>query len=126
MHPICAAIQSVGIGRRDVERDGTTGVGRALLPAVLLHGCFDFMLFAIGVLEFANISEDDFVPDDDNIFPEADPDVPSTLELPSAPSLVIALVLTLAGLAYYFFISQQQKLRLNALVAAWDSSLALT
>jgi hypothetical protein len=119
VHPICAAIQSVGIGRRDVERDGTTGVGRALLPAVLLHGCFDFMLFAIGVLEFATSSEDDLVP-------AADPDAPSTLELPAAPSLVIALILTLAGLAYYFFISQQQKLRLNALMDARDSSIALT
>ena len=64
VHPLCAAIQSIGIVRRDVEipfhiqnnqQNGNDhrlsyGLGRAILPAILLHGTFDFALFFLGFL----------------------------------------------------------------------------
>lgn len=45
LHPICAAIQSVYVVRRDVENDSRATLGRSiLLPVVLIHGCFDWIL----------------------------------------------------------------------------------
>lgn len=45
LHPICAAIQSVYVVRRDVENDSHCTLGRhILLPAILVHGCFDWIL----------------------------------------------------------------------------------
>jgi RsiW-degrading membrane proteinase PrsW (M82 family) len=44
VHPLCAAIQSIGVCRRDLEGDKSYGLGRIILPAFLLHGSFDFVL----------------------------------------------------------------------------------
>ena len=46
IHPICAALQSIGVCRRDLEKDKSVGIGKILFPAWLLHGCFDFALMA--------------------------------------------------------------------------------
>ena len=44
VHPLCAAIQSIGVCRRDLEGDKRYGLGRIILPAFVLHGSFDFVL----------------------------------------------------------------------------------
>jgi hypothetical protein len=45
VHAVAAAIQSIGVVRRDVERDTQCFLGRhVLLPAVLFHGTFDWIL----------------------------------------------------------------------------------
>lgn len=44
VHPLCAAIQSIGVCKRDLEGDGRYGLGRIISPAVLLHGTFDLVL----------------------------------------------------------------------------------
>ncbi|KAL7547802.1 hypothetical protein ACHAWF_011073 [Thalassiosira exigua] len=44
VHPLCAAIQSIGVCKRDLEGDKRFGVGRIIFPAILLHGSFDFVL----------------------------------------------------------------------------------
>ena len=46
VHPLCAAIQSVGVCQRRLEGDQKVGVGRIVSPAVILHGSFDFVLMA--------------------------------------------------------------------------------
>ena len=46
IHPMAAALQSIGVCRRDLEKDPSVGVGRIIFPAWLLHGCFDFSLMA--------------------------------------------------------------------------------
>uniref|UniRef100_A0A7S2JVT4 Uncharacterized protein n=1 Tax=Leptocylindrus danicus TaxID=163516 RepID=A0A7S2JVT4_9STRA len=51
IHALCAAIQSIGVIKRDVERDDTMHLGRITLPAILLHGFFDAVLMIMGVLE---------------------------------------------------------------------------
>ena len=54
VHPLTAAIQSIGVVRRDLEGDKKkVGIGKIILPALLLHGGFDFALmfyaFMIGL-----------------------------------------------------------------------------
>jgi hypothetical protein len=75
VHPLCAAIQSIGIVKRDIEHryqnnnrqqrheqhgqhvnghaslpSSYYGLGKAMLPAIVLHGTFDFVLFVLGFL----------------------------------------------------------------------------
>ena len=44
LHPILAAIQSIGVIRRDVEGDKSIGLGRIISYSFLIHGVFDFIL----------------------------------------------------------------------------------
>jgi PrsW family intramembrane metalloprotease len=46
IHPLCAALQSVGVVARDIEQERTS-LGSILLPALLLHGFYDFFLLWI-------------------------------------------------------------------------------
>ena len=50
IHPMTAALQSIGVCRRDLEKDASVGIGRILLPAWLLHGFFDFSLMAYSTI----------------------------------------------------------------------------
>lgn len=45
VHQICAAIQSIGVCRRELEGEKKWTIGKCLLPAILLHGLFDFVIF---------------------------------------------------------------------------------
>lgn len=51
IHPMTAALQSIGVCRRDLEKDSSVGIGRILLPAWLLHGLFDFSLMAYSTIK---------------------------------------------------------------------------
>ena len=44
VHPIAAAIQSIYVSRRDLEKDSSIGLGRIVLPSVIFHGTYDFAL----------------------------------------------------------------------------------
>ena len=50
IHPLAAALQSIGVVRRDLERDPSVGVGRIIFPAWLMHGTFDFALMAFSLV----------------------------------------------------------------------------
>lgn len=50
IHPMTAALQSIGVCRRDLEKDSSVGIGKILLPAWLLHGLFDFSLMAYSTI----------------------------------------------------------------------------
>jgi hypothetical protein len=47
VHPLAAAIQSIYVCRRDLEKDSSIGLGRVVLPSVLFHGTYDFALLLI-------------------------------------------------------------------------------
>ena len=51
IHPICAAWQALGVCKRDVEKNPEFQMGRTILPAVLFHGLFDFLLLLLGFLD---------------------------------------------------------------------------
>jgi hypothetical protein len=84
IHPICAAIQSIGVIRRDLEKDSRCSLGVGiLLPAILVHGGFDWFLL-----------EGDFL----------------GIEI---PALLVAICVVIAGLVYYYVKSKEQRVRLQ-------------
>lgn len=56
IHPIAAALQSIGVCERDVEKCPTR-LGRILLPSVIFHGTYDFLMLWIDFL--ASLSRQD-------------------------------------------------------------------
>ncbi|GAB5370621.1 hypothetical protein AAMO2058_001509100 [Amorphochlora amoebiformis] len=50
VHPICAAIQSVGVIKRDFENDSSQNLFKILLPAIIVHGTYDFSQMLLGDL----------------------------------------------------------------------------
>jgi hypothetical protein len=47
IHPLCAAIQSIQICKRDLEKDTSIGVSRTILSSVFLHGTYDAALLLL-------------------------------------------------------------------------------
>jgi PrsW family intramembrane metalloprotease len=50
IHPVLAAIQSIGVCQRELEGVRSMRLGRVILPAVILHGAFDFFIIFIGFI----------------------------------------------------------------------------
>lgn len=111
VHPLAAAIQSIGVCRRDLEGDNSIGIGRIIFPAVLLHGTFDFVLMIIAVV-IGMRHIDEFL----------DPERQKTgekIELTPADkrlnyiSMACAFAMVLIGVVYYVKESRSQKKRLE-------------
>lgn len=47
IHPLCAAIQSIQVVKRDLEKNTSIGVGRIVMASVFLHGTYDAALLFI-------------------------------------------------------------------------------
>jgi len=114
VHPLCAAIQSIGICRRDLEEDKSYQLGRAILPALLLHGFFDFFAMIIDPLVMV-WSNKDFCHDPN------EEEVPQTSNFTSSDilqsifSLCLPALVTLIFVIYYILESKAQRKRLDAL-----------
>lgn len=108
IHSICAAIQSIGIARRDVELDPSYQLGRAILPAVALHGIFDFAILVIAFVQFLT-GPDPPLGDDGQPLPE---DVKLKDQI---PAMAVGLIITAIGVTYYVVEAKKQRGRLNAL-----------
>ena len=67
VHSLCAALQSINMIRKFVESTNDSGhrigVGRIILPAVLVHGSFDAVLMAINV--FIETAWDNYLEEND-------------------------------------------------------------
>ena len=50
VHPLAAAIQSIGVCRRDLEGERRLRLGNIILPSVIMHGSFDFVLMLVSFL----------------------------------------------------------------------------
>jgi len=103
VHPLSAAIQSIGVCRRDLEGDKSYGIGRSLFPAVLLHGSFDFALMIFQFIADANAGND--AAGDDGVGW-------------ALASLCGSFGIVLLGFLYYAKQSHAQNARLAALDAA--------
>lgn len=101
VHPLAAAIQSIGVCRRDLERDRSCQLGRIISPAVLMHGTFDFVLMLISFLVALHSG---------NGGGGANDDFAVKAEL---VSFALSLTIVLAGAAYYVVESRLQKKRLD-------------
>lgn len=113
VHPLCAAIQSIGVCKRDLEGERKTGIGRIISPAVLLHGTFDFVLMVFAYYQQVHkieSGEDDDAPADAAAVDDDDEDITEEL-----PALLCASVFVMLGYAYYVCQSRAQTRRLVAM-----------
>jgi RsiW-degrading membrane proteinase PrsW (M82 family) len=94
IHPIAAALQSIGVCKRDLERDHKTRLGRIVFPAILFHGLYDF---SVTWLYYLANRKGNFV-DKYNV-------------AETISSLISSLIL-IAGLCYYFREARKQRQRL--------------
>jgi hypothetical protein len=102
VHPIAAAIQSLGVVKRDVEnsrQDSRLGRG-ILLPAVLFHGSYDFFILWIDYLVKRKGSYTD---DDEKI------------AAGEAFSFLLSLAIMGGAVLYYFIMARKQRDRLHAM-----------
>jgi len=113
VHPLCAAIQSIGVCKRDLEGDKKYGIGRIIFPAVLLHGSFDFVLMVAAYFQKVQNIKNGNDDDDGNAVPE-DEDASTDLS-EQLPPLIAGLVFIIVGYAYYVVQSRAQTLRLIAI-----------
>ena len=100
VHPISAAIQSIYVCRRDLEKDPSIGLGRIVLPSVIFHGTYDFALLLITSSWQRSNNEAYF---------NQGGDVTDVAILSFCTSLCIVL----AGFAYYMISSRAQYARLR-------------
>mmetsp|Transcript_24059 Transcript_24059/g.27460 ORF Transcript_24059/g.27460 Transcript_24059/m.27460 type:complete len:904 (+) Transcript_24059:418-3129(+) len=112
VHALVAAMQSIGVIKKfleqsDVESTSRIGVGKIILPAVLLHGSFDTVLMTVNsVIDF--VEEDAENQGGNSSY--------SAFVLNTVAAAVVVSVM-LSGLLWYFFAHRQQKARLKALEA---------
>lgn len=114
IHPMTAALQSIGVCRRDLEKDSSVGIGRILLPAWFLHGFFDFSLMA-----YANITQildrrnHSFA---SNHPPEIEPGGGESVDTDEGePFLVYVMIVPFVAMMYFLNESFNQRERLEQL-----------
>jgi len=121
VHQICAAIQSIGVCRRELEGQKQWTIGKCILPAILLHGLFDFVIFItsfeFGLYAPSNTNHDDQSKDanvlsDDIAWTTADGSLNYLLIF---LNLGLPLLIAAAGLIYYWRESRSQTLRLKSI-----------
>lgn len=116
VHPIAAAIQSIGVIRRDLEGDTSVGLGRIILPAVLLHGSFDFVLMFLSSLDSIHWYE--HMPDDTEEAKEYEQELQDEQSnvwkgaLNDWPSLLIGLIFVALGIVYFIVQTRAQRKRI--------------
>jgi RsiW-degrading membrane proteinase PrsW (M82 family) len=107
VHPIAAALQSIRVCQRDLEKEKKMRLGHIIFPGVLFHGLYDFCLMWIDFMASrkANYVEDDEV-DDEVVNSESSSDL---------ISLVVSLFIIFIAYWYYIRASRQQRERLKAM-----------
>eukprot|EP00934_Nitzschia_sp_Nitz4_P000313 Nitzschia sp. Nitz4//scaffold1_size375055//370667//372364//NITZ4_000347-RA/size375055-processed-gene-0.94-mRNA-1//1//CDS//3329541258//313//frame0 len=103
VHPIAAALQSIRVCQRDVEKKDTVKTGNLILPGLLFHGIYDFTLLWIDYLATRKAN---YVDGDDET---VSPDVSNLVSFASSIGVLIG------GLLYYWWVSKQQRSRLQAM-----------
>lgn len=117
IHPLAAALQSIGVCRRDLERDASVGVGYIVLPAWLLHGSFDFALMAFSLVSQA-ITDHKGKEKDSSAIVGAESSLEKGAEDDTQVSPFVAsfvFVIPVIGIMYYFQEAWAQRERLELL-----------
>ncbi|GKY91987.1 hypothetical protein MPSEU_000170300 [Mayamaea pseudoterrestris] len=114
IHALAAAMQSINMIRKFVETtedDGhRIGVGRIILPAVLLHGTFDAVLMGINV--YIETSWDKYLEENDGNVGE---DAPYNSIVVNAVAWLSITAIMITGLVWYFVQNRRQSSRLSEL-----------
>jgi RsiW-degrading membrane proteinase PrsW (M82 family) len=117
IHQLCAAIQSIGVVKRDLEGNRDFQLGRIIMPAILLHGMYDFVVIFWGLFEVAELD-----PDDAAYQPPATDEQPPLDFGELVKTLAICCPVMLVAVSYYYFKAEQQRERLNALESVQGST----
>ena len=124
VHPLAAAIQSIGVCRRDLEKDQSMGFGWIILPAVILHGSFDFALMLLDLLykreESAQQADNDDSVDTSRLHSRGDVPQPGTSAdsvslQEQLPALLLSVGIVFIGAIYYVCMARAQRKRLEEL-----------
>jgi hypothetical protein len=112
IHALSAAMQSINMIRKFVEctddNNHRIGVGRILLPAVMLHGTFDAILLSINV--FVESSWDKYLEENGgNVGDGASPYNPLVVNLVAWASVIFIMLM---GIFWYYRENRNQRLRL--------------
>jgi len=99
VHPLCAAIQSIGVCKHQLENDRSIQLGSIILPAIALHGSYDFVIMFLS-----------FLPSNE--------DGGNRGVLETIMSLVLSLMFVFVGWIYYVKESDAQTVRLDQMDAA--------
>jgi RsiW-degrading membrane proteinase PrsW (M82 family) len=105
VHPIAAALQSIRVCERDLEKNSKIRLGDIILPAVLFHGFYDFFLMWI---DFMDTRHGQFLE-------AADDDAVEASGAGDLYSVVVSLLLIAVTLIYYFRESRKQRARFEAI-----------
>ena len=110
IHPLAAALQSIGVVRREIERNRSSQVGRIIFPGWILHGSFDFALMAYS--QIVSILS----PDGENTEPPDESDAETEKELQTSGIMVsVVTLIPLLGMLFYFKMAWAQRDRLEEL-----------
>ena len=112
VHALAAAMQSVNMIRKFVECDEDhhhrIGVGRIILPAVIMHGSFDAVLLGINV--YIESAWDTYLEQNEgNVDPENPPYNAVVVNIIAWFSITLVMVL---GFAWYYRENRMQRTRL--------------
>lgn len=112
VHALAAAMQSVNMVRKFVETDEVNGhrigVGRIILPAVIMHGSFDAILLGINV--FIETSWDNYLKENGYVVDPENP--PYNAVVVNGVAWFSIILVMLLGLAWYIRENRNQRLRL--------------
>jgi len=113
VHALAAAMQSINVIRKFVETEHVNGhrigVGRVILPAVIMHGTFDAILLGINV--FVETSWDDYMEKNGGNIDEDNPAPYNPVVVNAVAWLGITLVM-LTGILWYYKENRSQRQRL--------------
>ena len=109
LHPIAAAIQSIGVVRKTIEGEVSLGIGKIILPAIILHGSFDFALMLLAYLAASNNEENQ----NENKGSGDEEEDESQQVVMLAMSLGFSVIVMISGLVYYFRTAREQRKRLQ-------------
>ena len=105
VHPLCAALQSIGVCRKVIEKEKIT-LGQIIMPAVLIHGFYDFSIMVTTFLSILSGKGD------------SSKGNPIFLML----SFVLSFSVVIIGCLIYLTSSSQQRARLRVLDASSNTS----
>lgn len=119
VHPLAAAIQSIGVCRRDLENDKSVGFGWIIFPAVLVHGSFDFALMLLDLLynrsAEANQATNNDDDNDERSLPQRESSADDVSLQEQLPALASSIGIVLVGFIYYLCKARAQRKRLQEL-----------
>jgi hypothetical protein len=114
VHALAAAMQSINMIRKFVETDDQNGhrigVGRIILPAVVLHGSFDAVLMAINV--FIETAWDKYLEENEGNIGDEEPYNALAVNIVAWVGIILIMG---AGLFWYYRENRKQRARLVVL-----------